>query len=564
MRERVVALVWAALLITVLLWPMLSGRGHFLARDLVFVPSQPMTWQAFGLGDGAPRAVPLNAWMSLLTQVVDGGALARIVVPGLLLLAAAGVLRMLPGAGVVPAMVAAGVAVWNPFVAERLALGQWALLLAYAVLPWLLVSLHRHAQQPGMRTLAPVVGWLVLGSVTPTGGLVLTGLVAVHLILRRAAAWWLMLAAVAVQAPWVVAGLVSTSANVSDAAGATVFAPDSEARWGPMVALLGLSGIWDSHSEPASRLGVLGLLTALVVVVVLVAGTPRLWREVPAATPLVVASALGLAWALLLATSLGRSLAEVLVARVPGAGLLRDGQKFLLPMGILVALATLVVVRRAVRTGIRVVRSPEVLLAGAVPLVLSPLLLLPDAARVVWPTVQPVEYPTSFTEVDALTRSSDGFLVTLPWRSYRDFSWGAGTTSSDPATRLLHTRVLTSDELQVGTTTVPGEGVLAAAVGEHLASGAAPSGLGALGVQWVLTYRDDPDAADLDLAGLTAVYEDQHVRLHEVPDVAVAPQHEAVAAILVVGAHGLVLVLLLLAGAGAVLGRRRPQSADQV
>jgi hypothetical protein len=38
---------------------------------------------------------------------------------------------------------------WNPYVAERLILGHWALLLGYAVLPWVVAAVAR--REPGIR-----------------------------------------------------------------------------------------------------------------------------------------------------------------------------------------------------------------------------------------------------------------------------------------------------------------------------------------------------------------------------------------------------------------------------
>src|SRR5439155_1159758 len=50
------------------------------------------------------------------------------------------------------ARLAAGVFyTWNPFVAERLIIGQWALLLGYAGLPWVLRAAHGLGREPSWR-----------------------------------------------------------------------------------------------------------------------------------------------------------------------------------------------------------------------------------------------------------------------------------------------------------------------------------------------------------------------------------------------------------------------------
>ena len=90
---------------------------------------------ALGLVDGSPRAVPLDAVVSVLTTVVDGGVLARVVLPLTLAVAAWGVTVLVRPLGGTAQVAAATLTVWNAYVVERLALGQWALLLAYAAVP---------------------------------------------------------------------------------------------------------------------------------------------------------------------------------------------------------------------------------------------------------------------------------------------------------------------------------------------------------------------------------------------------------------------------------------------
>ena len=454
---RAALLAWPTLLSVALVWPLLTRAGHPLARDLVFVPDQPLTWHTVGLADGSPRAVPLDAVVAVLTTVVDGGILARIVLPAILVLAAVGVMRCLPWVGPVGLVVASGATVWNPFVVERLALGQWALLTSYAALPWLTraAASGAHGRLPG---LAPVIGWAALASLTPTGGLLAVAVVAVQVALRRGAVFTQLLAVVAVQAPWVVAGLVGSSSTVSDPAGVAAFAPDTEGRSGPFVALVGLGGIWDGGSEPSSRTTFLAPVAALVVVVVLVLAARELQRGLDVPVMWWVLGLGGLSYALVLATGPGQEGLRVVVSHVPAAGLLRDAQKFLVPTALLVALAAGVAADRLVRAlGRRVPDAVELRLVLAVSVIVAPLLLLPDGARLVWQTVDPVRFPgSSYAEVDHLTRESGRHVAVLPWRAYRRLSWGHGLTSSDPAPRVLHAPTVVSDDLQVGPRLVRG------------------------------------------------------------------------------------------------------------
>ena len=64
------------------------------------------------------------------------------------------------------ARLAAGVCyTWNPFVAERLIIGQWALLLGYAGLPW---ALRAAVARPVASW--PGAGWLLAGLLPATAG----------------------------------------------------------------------------------------------------------------------------------------------------------------------------------------------------------------------------------------------------------------------------------------------------------------------------------------------------------------------------------------------------------
>jgi hypothetical protein len=258
----------------------------------------------------------------------------------------------------------------------------------------------------------------------------------------------------------------------------------------------------------------------------------------------------------------GQAALRVLVVEVPASGLLRDAQKFLVPTVLLAALAVGVAVDRVVRTlRSRLPDAVELRLVLAVPLVVAPLLLLPDGARLVWQTLDPVRVPmSSYAEVDRITGDSSRAVAVLPWRAYRRFAWGHGLTSSDPAPRALRARTVVSDDLQVGSRRVQGEGALAGRVGEVLDGDGAARDLGALGIGWVVVYPDDPDAASIDVTGLVPRYEDAVLSLYEVPD-AVAVEGPSVGArVLLAVAYAVAVALLACVACGrltAFVRRRR-------
>ena len=141
-REHVVPAVVAALVASVVLGPAL-GRGVVLAYDLAWSPDPRLTPFTLGTSTPAPRAVPSDAAAVVLGWVLGAGWAQALVLWGTLVLAGVGAARLAallaPDLGLVARSAAAVAAVWNPFVLERLVVGQWTVLLGYAAVPHLLV-----------------------------------------------------------------------------------------------------------------------------------------------------------------------------------------------------------------------------------------------------------------------------------------------------------------------------------------------------------------------------------------------------------------------------------------
>lgn len=514
---RVVAVLVPVLMAAALTWPLLTEEGHPLARDLVFLPRH-----AFfpGILDGAgasPRAVPLDFVMAVLTSALDGGVWARLLVPGFLVLGGWGVqalvLRFDPDAPALALMVAGGFGVWNPWTVERLALGQWALLAAWAGMGWLVLSVHRWRAQPGPGQFAAVLACVLVASLTPTGGLIAFACVAVLAIGRGRASLALVLCAAAAQLPWVLAGFTSGSGLTSDPGGVGAFAARADGADTVWLTLAGLGGIWDAGATPPTRelqawsLGA-GLLTLAVLAFALLRRTPdRSWRR-----RVIGCVVLGYALAVASSTGIGHDLVVWLVANAPGGGLARDSQKFLLGWALAFCWASGALVAR-------VSRQVGDWAPALWPVALLPLALLPDATAVTWPTVRPVQLANGYAQVEAALRDAGAVgdechMVSLPLRAYRNFEWGSGLTSSDPATRWFDCSVVADDRLVVGDVEIRGENPTVAEMARRTQAGEDwASVLGSLGIDWVLVDRGDPAADELDLAGFDVVHEDPDLLL---------------------------------------------------
>ncbi|MCX4388957.1 hypothetical protein OG777_18760 [Micromonospora peucetia] len=519
MRERLVPHGVAAAVTAVVLAP-LALPGYVLRYDMVFVPRQALSWEAIVPASALPRAVPQDAVVALASQVVPGWLLQRLVLVAILYLAALGAARLVPTDRVAVRAVAAIGYAWTPYLAERLLVGQWGLLVAYAALPWLVrAALDVRAGRPGgLRRLLLAAA---ASAITPTGGVLALVAVAVLLPGRYPAAVRSTSLGVGLtlllNAPWLVAGLASGGAGRSDPAGVAAFAARAENWAGPLAALAGTGGIWNAQTTPASRAVVLVPLATALLLAVAGYGFPLLRRRWPPS----VAGRFGLlaagSW---LAAALGvlpggADLLGWLVATVPGAGLARDGQKLLVPYALALAVAGALGAERLAQ---RLAARFDATTAGAVLVgaALLPVALLPDLAFGGAGRLRPVAWPADWATVARLTAERPGEVISLPFQEYQSFPWNHGQVVIDPAPRYLAVPVLIDDTLRVGGLAVAGEDARAARVREVLAAGAP---LSTTGARWVLVQRAaGPAPAPTALTGLRSVHAGPELTLYENPD----------------------------------------------
>ena len=171
-RSRLVAALpaaWAFLLSLLMLGPAL-GWGYVLSYDMVWVPQLDLRSDTLGLGSALPRAVPSDAVVAVLDGVVPAVLLQKVVLVGALVGAGTGAAALVAERSVPARLVAVTIAVWSPFVVERLLIGHWPLLVGYAVLPWLLVTLRGSGPGRPLPLRVPVL--LLLGSLSASAGLV--------------------------------------------------------------------------------------------------------------------------------------------------------------------------------------------------------------------------------------------------------------------------------------------------------------------------------------------------------------------------------------------------------
>lgn len=439
------------------------GPGYVLRYDMVFVPGLSLGTVLRG-ADGFPRAIPSDAVVAALSAVLPGDVVQSLALLAVFAVGGAGaarlVLRVLPrgGAGALVASAAAGTAyVWNPFVAERLLLGQWAMLLGYAGLPWVVGASVRLAEVRPGAGLAGLVRALVPAAVGGFSSVVLTALTAgpVALTARpRTPGWWaraglFALALVVVSLPWLLPSLASGAGT--DPAGVSAFAARSDTPFGVVGSLLLLGGVWNSGAVPAGYGEPVTAAARLLLCLLSLAGWVWLLRrERPGCGPgLSAAAALGLLIALLGATGPGRALLVWLISAWPGFGPLRDGQLYVAPLSLVQALGLGACVWWLAGREGAPLRTGLAVFAALLPVVVLPGLLWGASGR-----LAPVHFPGGWLTAQEAVAADDrpGAVLVLPWSAYRGPDWaGRATVVLDPATKLFDRRTLWNDDLVVGT-----------------------------------------------------------------------------------------------------------------
>ena len=560
-RWRHLPIAWAVLLPLVVLGPAL-GPGFVLTYDMVWVPDLTLRSDMLGFSPALPRAVPSDAVVAVLDEVVAGMVLQKLVLLGSLVLAGLGIARLV-GTSVPARLVAVSVYVWNPFVAERLWIGHWPLLLGYAVLPWIAVAATRY--RLGTGSWAVLALWLPWGSLSPNAGvmsavmMLACGLTWRGWRARRRANLLLLLMAVAANAPWLVAGLLHTAtATTADAA---VFALHGEGPLPAVLAALTLGGIWNTEVVPASRDGLM-VWVSLAGLAGLAGWGARTWwsrARGGAGVPLLACWSLGMGLALLPAALPG--LVNALAGALPGVGLVRDSSRFLALsaplLAVLVGTGAEVLLGRVRQVG------PRIVLAGG--LVLFPVMVMPDLAWGLGGALQPAHYPASYPAARAALAEADGArggdVVILPFTSYRAPEWNGGRKVLAPLGRVLTPNDVTSDELSVSGRVLAGEDPRGPQVRAALALDTAAersAALTDLGIQYASI-----EAGDRTLVAGRTVFEAPDLRIVELAGVA-DPRSPTPADTAWMTTAWAVWIGMLLCGAVELLrSRRRARRGDR-
>jgi hypothetical protein len=557
-----------ALVLSLVVTAPLFTPGYLLLRDAVSTPRSYLSDAALGLSEAAPRALPQDFAVASASAVIDGGVVVKLLLAAGLWLAGWGAARLvsvvLPTAGRAGDSTGAGragdstaaelggqfvgatIAIWNPYVAERLLQGHWSLLVGYGCLPWVATAMLRlRTSTPDWATGASLVFWIALAGLTPTG-LMLAATVAVVCVFAPGAERprWLcasvtLAAALLAALPWLTAAMVAGSLSSSQADGVPVFAARAEPGLATIGSLAGLGGIWNSDAVPASRTTLFATVATALLVGVVAVGLPVAVRR-PLAVPLLCLAAAAVVAPALMATGPGLAAVEATIRTLPGLGVLRDAQKWV----------GLAMPGYAVGGGAAVLTLRRHLPAAATALVCCAALIatLPDLAWGVGGKITAVQYPPGWSAATAIINADPRPVAVLPVDSMRRFDWAGDAPVLDPLPRWVRADVLMTGDLTIGGRTVPGEGERARAVQTMLLSGADQDRLADAGVGWVVV-ESDSDAMPL---ALPVAYRDRDLTLYRVGGDHAAPLGRGI----VLAAHFAWLALLF-GSAGVLIAARR-------
>jgi hypothetical protein len=346
------------------------GRGFILSYDMVFVPDPPISAADLGLTGGPARAVPSDLIVALTAKIIPAEIIEKLILILIFALACSGAAALLSAAwrpraggttpagastpasaatpaGTIPAgntrllslsgFVAGVFYAWNPFIAERLIMGQWAMLLGYAGLPWVARELlardgRIRYGRLALAMLPATVGGFAAISITAVAALPIALCSGTNWSDRRRRTLGTLAVLVIASLPWVIPSLLVPVH--ADPNGATAFAARADTPFGAIGSLLLLSGIWNAQAVPAGYGGGPGSVAWLAVVAAALAGYLLAARPRRACAGLGVAAGAGFVIAALGTWPPTLAVLRDAIAFWPAFALLRDGQQFIAPLAL--------------------------------------------------------------------------------------------------------------------------------------------------------------------------------------------------------------------------------------
>lgn len=347
-RRDILGPVYFAALSVAVWGPALFVNGYVLLGDMVFAPAMNAPGSLLGpvIGTLNVNLVYAAAWA--VSRVVGAVLLQKVVLFLSAFLAGWLAYRNVPCESRWGKLVAGTIYLVNPFVYVRLLMGQWGLMLGYALLPVALASAVRTAREPGAGRCARTALWLALIAVLSLHmgviALIICAVAAAFVLSRKRPAGKraASLAALAVvlalfllvSAFWLLpAARGSSGTEAIGRADLRVFQTRSTSTAGTWLSVVGLYGYWKTALDPFLPRGHLPLWPVLAagLAALAVAGFALLRKDPergPLARALLVLGLLGFLLALGSRAPLFGPLYSFLYDHLAVFRLFREPQKF--------------------------------------------------------------------------------------------------------------------------------------------------------------------------------------------------------------------------------------------
>ncbi|HSX31800.1 MAG TPA: hypothetical protein VLF43_00930, partial [Candidatus Saccharimonadales bacterium] len=422
-------------LVALLVMAPLLGRGYILTLDMVFTPRLPMPHEV-------TSSYLFHAGLHALTFVIPSDIIQKLLLVSIVLLASIGMHRLIRHAfahqdlsvGVYIASIFFAI---NPYTYSRFMAGQYAVLLGYALLPWLVRSMMLFAAKPGfvpalrMGSIVTLIGivsihTLVAVAVLAGVGVVVYGvrhkkmrteamrygLITIGMFVILSSYWLVPLILGRGQTATTIANFSTADTQAFMTTGSTVFSRIGHS--------LQLQGFWaERHSLyvlPQNRTVAWGLTSVIIFGLVLV-GIRRAWNTQRSLTVWLCASSVV---ALVIASGLA---AGVLAALPLGAGL-REPHKLImivaLTYGLFLAYGCGICLVW-LRTRHEVWYGPAAGVLFALPFLYTRVMLWGFDGQ-----LSPRQYPSDwFALRERLSQQTEdsGQVLFLPWHQYMSFGF---------------------------------------------------------------------------------------------------------------------------------------------
>jgi hypothetical protein len=315
--------------------------------------------------------------------------------------------------------------------------------------------------------------------------------------------------------------------------------------------------VWNANVDPASRGDLLPLLLGFLMLLISSIGVVLWCRRDQVAVALVVSAVIVIVIAL--AGVLAPDAFAWAVARIPGAGLFRDGQRYLGPLALLEAVGF----GAALAAVLRVVPLRWVVGATAA---LVPIAALPGLAG--GGGLKVSFYPADWEHARQVLADDPrpGEFIPWPFESYRAPAWNGRRPVLDPMPRYFTRPAVVPDELIVGGNRLAGEDPRAAAVASALRTamrtGADPTPvLLQQDVGWLVVDRDagGPHPSQF-IPQLSEEFSGPSVAVYRLDGTPTPQRVQPWAAAVVFAAWSVAAVVLMVSVAGALAGFKRLRS----